>query len=240
MNLEKVSIRAWIQNNDIKTESGKPLDFHNHRYLRDIYSDTSKYLCCLKAGQIGFSTMAILKTIWLAKNYRMNIGYVLPTVEMVNDFVGSKVNPIASQNPIIGDWMKDKDSIKLKQIGENFIFYQGAQTERAAIMKTFDMVIGDEFDKSPQEVLETYDSRMQHSEFGWKWVFSNPTHPDFGVDRFWNMSDKKMWHITHSCGERYVMDETCINYTTEQYQCPSCKNVIDAEEIRMGEWIATN
>lgn len=169
----------------------------------------------------------------------MNIGYVLPTVDMVNDFVGSKVNPIANKNPIIGEWMKDKDSIKLKQIGDNFIFYQGAQTERSAIMKTFDMVIGDEFDKSPQEVLEQYDSRMQHSDRGWKWVFSNPTHPDFGVDKFWHMSDKKMWHITHSCGKKYVMDETTINYTTEQYVCPFCKNIITDEERRMGEWLPT-
>lgn len=240
MNIEKVSIRQWIALNQIKTESGKPIDFITHRYLRDIYSDNSPYICCIKAGQIGFSTMAILKTIWLAKYYRMNIGYILPTVDMVQDFVGSKVNPIAAQNPIIGEWMKDKDSIKLKQIGEHFIHYQGAQTERSAIMKSFDMVIGDEFDKSPQEVLETYDSRMQHSDFGWKWVFSNPTHPDFGVDRFWQMSDKKMWHITHSCGKKYVMDETCINYTTEQYTCPHCKNVITDEERRMGEWISTN
>lgn len=240
MNIEQVSIRAWLKNNQIRTESGKELDFHNHRYLRDIYSDTSKYLVCLKAGQIGFSTMGILKTIWLCKNYGMNIGYILPTVEMVQKFVGSKVNGIAAQNPIIGNWMKDKDSITLKQIGQSFIHYLGAQTERSAIMLSLDMLVSDEHDKSPQDILETYDSRLQHSEFGWKWVWSNPTHPDFGVDRFWNMSDKKMWHITHSCGKKYVMDETTINYTTEQYTCPYCKNIITSEEIRMGEWIATN
>ena len=54
MLLEQISIHAWLKTNQIKTEGGKPLDFHHHRYLYDIYCDNSKYLACLKAGQIGF------------------------------------------------------------------------------------------------------------------------------------------------------------------------------------------
>lgn len=239
MLLDQISIHAWINNNAIKTENGTLLDFKTHRYLFDIYRDNSPYLCCLKAGQIGFSTMAILKTIWLSKNRKMNIGYILPTVEMVQKFVGSKVNSMAQQNPIISEWMKDKDSITLKQIGESYIHYLGAQTPRSAIMLSLDMLIGDEYDKAPQNVLETYNSRLQHSEYGYKWVFSNPTIPDFGVDRFWAMSDKKMWHIKH-CSHEFVMDEACIDYKQQKYICPHCGGEIERETIRMGEWIATS
>lgn len=239
MLLDTISIHSWIQNNQIKTETGKLLDFHTHRYLFDIYRDSSKYLCCLKAGQIGFSTMAILKTIWLSRNQNIDIGYILPTVDMVQKFVGSKVNRMAQQNPIIQAWMKDKDSITQKQIDENYIHYLGAMTERSAIMLSLDMLVADEYDKAPQDILEIYDSRLQHSKFGYKWVFSNPTHPDFGVDRFWTISDQKKWYITHSCGENFIMDEDCVNYTEEIYQCPHCKGEIETEEIRMGEWKAT-
>ena len=239
MLLSQVSIHAWIIENAIKTETGQPLDFKSHRYLFDIYRDSSKYLCCLKAGQIGFSTMAILKTIWLSRNQKLDIGYILPTVDMVQKFVGSKVNRMAQQNKIIESWMKDKDKITEKQIDENYIHYLGAMTERSAIMLSLDMLVADEYDKAPQDILEIYDSRLQHSRYGYKWVFSNPTHPDFGVDRFWAMSDKKKWHITHSCGQNYVMDEGCIDYVSEEYVCPHCKGVITYEEIRMGEWVAT-
>lgn len=240
MLLSQLSVHSWITENNIKTESGKPLDFKSHRYLFDIYRDHSKYLCCLKAGQIGFSTMAILKTIWMAKNRKFNIGYILPTVEMVHKFVGSKVNAMAQQNPIIHEWMKDKDSVTQKQIGSSFIHYLGSQTDLSAIMLSLDMLVGDEFDKSPQNILETYESRLQHSEYGYKWVFSNPTIPDFGVDRFWQMSDKKKWHITHSCGKVYVLDENCIDYKALIFRCTHCKEEITDEERRMGEWIATD
>lgn len=239
MLLDTLSIHSFIQTNGIKTETGQILDFHTHRYLFDIYRDESKYLCCIKAGQIGFSTMAIIKTIWIAKNRNMNIGYILPTSEMVEKFVGSKVNRMAQQNPIIASWMKDKDKISEKQIGDAYIFYLGSQTDRSAIMLSLDMLVGDEYDKSPQGVMETYDSRLQHSKHGYKWLFSNPTIPNFGVDRFWEQSDKKKWHIKHSCKEIFILDESCIDYQAEIYRCPHCKGEISDECRRMGEWVAT-
>lgn len=239
MLLEKLSIHAWINSNAIKTESGQVLDFHNHRYLFDIYRDNSPLLCCTKAGQIGFSTMAILKTIWLAYNKRMRIGYVLPTADMSQKFVSSKVNPISQQNRVIASWMKDKDAVEQKQIGQGFIHFVGAQTPTAAIMLTMDMLILDEYDKARQDILEMFNSRLQHSIYKWKWIFSNPTIPDFGVDRFWQISDQKKWHIKHSCKEIYVLDESCIDYEAEIFRCPKCKGEINDENRRMGEWVAT-
>ena len=238
--LKQGSIHAWLTFEHIKTETGQELDFYNHRYLHDIYSDDSPFLACRKAGQIGFSTMAILKTIWLCRNKHMDCGYILPTEEMVQKFVGSKVNRLAQQNEVINKWFKEKDSISQKQIDENYIHYLGAMTNRSAIMLSLDLLCADEYDKAPQEILEIYDSRLQHSKFGWKWVFSNPTIPDFGVDKFWAISDKKKWHIKHSCGEIYILDEDCIDYQTEIYRCPKCKQEITDEERRLGEWKKTD
>lgn len=238
--IQHKNIIAWILNHNIKTETGQDFDLEDHRYLIDIYLDNSKELACLKAGQIGFSNMAILKTLWKSHYQKMEIGYILPTVEMVEKFVSSKVNRLAQQNPIIGSWMKDKNSISQKQIGDSFIFYLGAQTDRSAIMLTLDGLVADEYDKAPQNILETYDSRLQHSKIGFKWVFSNPTIPDFGVDKFWRISDKKKWHIKHSCGLEFVFDEACIDYETASYRCPTCRVVITRDEIRFGKWIATS
>lgn len=239
MLLDQVSIHSFIQNNQIKTETGKELDFKIHRYLFDIYRDNSPLLCCTKAGQIGFSTMAIIKTIWLCKNQKLDIGYILPTVDMVQKFVGSKVNRLAQQNKVIEEWFTEKDKVSEKQIGENYIFYLGAMTDRSAIMVSLDMLVADEYDKAPQEILEIYDSRLQHSAYGYKWVFSNPTIPDFGVDKFWQISDKKTWYVKHSCKAIYPLDESCVDYEAEIYRCPKCKEEINDECRRKGEWVAT-
>lgn len=242
MLLDQISIHSFIQTNQLKTETGKPLDFKTHRYLFDPYRDESTHQCCEKGGQIGWSTLAIVKTTHLVKNKKLDVGYILPTVEMVQKFVGSKVNRFAQQNPVIQRMMKDKDSITQKQIGENYIFYLGAMTDRSAIMLSLDMLVADEYDKAPQDILEIYDSRLQHSKFGYKYVFSNPTIPDFGVDRFFQQSDQKKMYIKHvangnGCNKIFLLDESCIDFIQEKYICPKCKGEILDEDRRMGEWV---
>jgi len=53
MNLEDLSIHAFIQKHRIKTESGEPLEFYNHPFLFDIYSDMSPLQAVMKPAQVG-------------------------------------------------------------------------------------------------------------------------------------------------------------------------------------------
>jgi len=92
MNLSDYSIHAWIQQNGIKNEKGEPIEFLSHLFLYDIYRDQSDKLVCMKAAQIGFSTLAILKNMYDAQSKRMDIIYTLPTDTDVSVFVGGKVN----------------------------------------------------------------------------------------------------------------------------------------------------
>lgn len=239
MLLDKISIHSWIQSNAIKTETGEVLDFHKYRFLFDIYSDRSSLMCCMKCAQIGFTTYEILKTAHECNNDAIDILYVLPTADDVKRFSGGKTNKIINHNPALQDWTKDKDSIEQKQFGKNTIYYQGSWTERAALMITAKKLVVDEYDRCKQDIVEQYDSRLQSVAEPRKAFFSNPSKPDYGIDKFYQKSDQKKWHIKHSCGKQYVMDESCVDYVQEKYICPECKGEIINEERRMGEWIST-
>lgn len=239
MLLEQLSIHAWIQNNQIKTESGQPLDFKTHRFLFDIYADRSPFICSMKAAQIGFTTYEILKSLHEAKNDGIDIIYVLPTADDVKQFSGGKTNRMIDNNPILQEWVTDKDSIEQKRVGKATIYYKGSWTERTALMISASKLIVDEYDRCKPSIVEQYDSRLQHALNPRKAYFSNPSFPDIGIDKFYRISDQKKWHITHSCGRNYVMDESCIDYEREIYRCPECKGEINDEERRMGEWKAT-
>ena len=206
----------------------------------DIYADRSPLLVCMKAAQIGFTTFEILKTAHECKFEKQDIIYVLPTADDVKRFSGGKTNKIIAQNPILSTWTKDKDSVEQKQFGENTIYYQGSWTERAALMITAKKLVVDEYDRCKPAIVEQYDSRLQSIANPKKAFFSNPSAPDFGVDKFYKMSDQKKWHVKHSCGQQFVMDENCIDYTNEVYRCPICQGDITDEERRMGEWKATS
>jgi hypothetical protein len=156
MNLSELSIHAWIQQHGIKNESGTPLDFRDHLFLFDIYADNSPKLVCYKAAQVGFSTMAILKSLWLAKMKHVDIIYTMPSSSDMKDFVGGKVNRLIMQNPVLLDYVKDKDSIEQKQVGDNIIYYRGTWTEKSAIAVSSDLNVHDEEDRSKQDVIQMY------------------------------------------------------------------------------------
>jgi hypothetical protein len=238
--LQDTDIYAWIKKNEIKTENGIPLDFHDFRFLLDIYWDDSPFICCMKAAQIGFTTCEILKSIYEAKNENLDIIYVLPTGDDVKKFSGGKTNRIIKNNPILQEWTADKDSVEQKRVGKATIYYQGSWTERVALMISAKKLIVDEYDRCKQDVIEQYDSRLQFITDPKKAFFSNPSMPDFGIHKFYKKSDQKKWHVTHSCGNKFVLSEECIDYDAEIYRCPNCQGEITDEERRMGEWKPTS
>jgi hypothetical protein len=239
LTLSDISIHAFIQEHGIKNEAGIPLDFRDHLFLFDIYADQSPKLVCYKAAQIGFSTMAIIKSLWLAKCKRMDIIYTMPTAADVKDFVGGKINRIINQNPILLDYVKDKDSVEQKQVGDNIIYYRGTWTEKAAIAVSSDLNIHDEEDRSKQEVIQQYSSRLQHSKHKFEWHFSNPSVEGNGVSRYWSKSDQKHWFITClGCNkEQYLSWPDSIDTDKKEFVCKHCGNILSREERRKGRWV---
>lgn len=228
------SILKFLDYYNITNDQGQLLDFKDHAYLWDIYKDFSPKQAILKAAQIGFSTAANIKALWLAKNKGLDIIYSLPSASDIKDFVGGKTNRLISNNPIFQQWTADKDSIEQKQVGNNVIYFRGTWTERAAIAIPADLYISDETDRSKQEIVQQYKTRLQHSKYGWEWYFSNPSAPGVGVDRHWQLSDQKHWFVKCECGLwQYLTMENIIG-SPVYFGCTKCKKELNR---RHGKWV---
>lgn len=219
----------------------------------DIYADDSEDIVCKKSAQVGFSVMAILKCLWLLKYAKLNIIYVLPTQNLMKDFVVPKVNPLIYSNPAIKDSM-ESDRENLKSIGGRYLYFKGAASEREAIAITGDILVLDEYDRMPDfQIVNTYDSRLQASEHPRRWRFSNPSQIGFGVDALYNDSDQRHWLITcDACAYRTYIDfereETLLgngvlysHYVDKErkiYACGNCDEEISDSARRRGEWVA--
>lgn len=223
----------------IKNEQGRKLDFQDHAFLWEIYSDLAPHQAIMKAAQIGFSTTAIIKSLWLAHVKKLDMIYTLPTYGDVHDFVTSKVNRIIEQNPILQEWTKDRDTIEQKKVGDSIIYYRGTWSERAALMISSDLNIHDEVDRSNLKVVDQYYSRLQHSQYHWQWLFSNPSVPEVGVNKLWNRSDQKHWFVTcPKCNKKqYLVMENIFQKEDKEYYfgCNNCKTELNRAH---GEWIA--
>lgn len=239
MNLSDFSIHAWMLENQIKTEAGLPLDFREHLYMFDIYSDLSPALAIMKAAQVTMSTAAILKAFWISKNIKLDIIYTLPTESDRNMFVGSKVNRMIAQNLILQRWTVDKDSIEQKIVGQNIIHFRGTWTQKAAIMIPSDLNIYDEVDASKADVIEQYSTRLQHSKFKWEWFFSHPSAEGSGVDNYWKKSDQKHWFIKcpHCNYQQFLTWPNSIDPERKIFICKKCKKELSRKDRRKGQWV---
>lgn len=239
MKLSDISIHAWIHEHNIKNERGEPIDFRNHLYQFDIFSDFSPKLVCYKAAQVGFSTIAILKKFFVAYKRKMDIIYTLPTQGDVYDFVGGKVNRIIAANPILKEYVKDRDTMEQKRVGNNVVYYRGTFTEKEALMVSSDWNIHDEEDRSNQEVIQQYHSRLQHSPHQWEHHFSNPSVEGNGVSRYWAKSDQKHWFIkcSHCNADQYLSWPDSIDQEKKIFICRKCHNPLSDEDRRVGRWV---
>ena len=172
--LEASNVLAWITLNGFVNEYNKPLEFVNHRFLIDYMVDDHNVIVTKKAAQVGMTVAETLRGIHYAAFGGKNTIHTLQTSDVIKGFVAPKVNPIIEYNPKIRALMK-VDSESLKQFGENFIYYRGAQAESQAINITADVLNIDEYDRSNQKVVEVYRSRLDASPDPKIRYFSNPS-----------------------------------------------------------------
>ena len=239
MKISDINVAAWIVENRIKVSSGEPFDFKQHFFWYDPLTDLSPKQVWLKAAQGGGTEVMILKALYLCDRRKMEVIYTMPTAADVNLLGGGRVNRLLAHNPSLRELIRDKDSVEQKQVNQNFLYFRGTWTERAAISVPADCLIHDEEDRSNQPVLKTYSSRLQHSKHKWDWHFSNPSFRNVGVDNYWAKSDQRHWFIKcPKCKEeQYLSWPHSVDLDRQIFQCKECRAELSPEDRRRGRWV---
>lgn len=261
------AIFYWINQNNLKNSKGEPFEWSKHTFLKEPLMDMHPIQGVNKSAQVGWSETMIAKSLYLAKEKKMNIIYALPHYQFLERFVPPKVNPIIEYNPIFADVsggiglkqisFKDSDGLQKKR----YIYFMGtfnskskAQQEESstAVSITADLVISDEASRSDQFVLSQLVSRTENSDYRGRWYFDNPTYPNRGSDYIFQRSDKKYWIIKcRRCNYRQYLDwfrldkypwekgtnHCFIDTERKLYICGGCGKSINEGEILLGEWV---
>ena len=193
------SIRAvkpfheWV---DGITLDGRPFTYDRHEYLRKPYKDFHPDQTELKATQMGLTSKAMLRVIYGARygNYR-GILYLFPSKSDVTDFSKGRINSLIDDNPEIGSWIKETDSANIKRVWNAFLYFRGMKSRVGLKSIPVDFIVYDELDEAPQKAIDMAYERMAHSEFKEQLKLSNPTLPDYGVDKFFQQTDQHYWFL---------------------------------------------
>jgi hypothetical protein len=222
---------------------GKPFTFERHEYLIEPYKDDHPHIVEEKAAQMGLTSKAMLRVAYGARygGYR-GILYLFPSRSDVIDFSKSRIDPLIDDNPdSIGSWIKDTDAAGIKRIWNSFLYLRGMQSRVGLKSIPVDLIIFDELDEAPQNSIDMAMERMAHSEFKEVLKLSNPTLPDYGIDRAFQETDQRYWLLR--C-------EKCNTYTCLEDAFPDCLVEHDGQVIRackncktelnpsVGQWVA--
>lgn len=240
---EAINCIAFILNNRIVNENDSPIEFRDHAFLIDPYLDNTPRQVIMKCAQIGWSTLAILRSFHLAYYARANIIHTFPSRNMSKDFVVPKVNPLIAKNKCLAELIGE-DTVTLKGVAGRYIYYRGSYEQTEAISISAHILINDEFDRSNQKVLKTYRSRLddvarERPELGWEWQFSNPSIPGAGVSVWWELSDQKHWFVKCPKCKRewYLKFPENINFETKMKVCAKCHRPLSREDLIKGRWV---
>lgn len=225
------------------TETGEKFSFRGRNYLLQPYADKHPYQVHKKCTQVGLTTKAIAQTLYscMYDKYPKGCIYFFPTETDVEDFSRGRVAPIIEYNPLIASVIKDTDTVGMKRVGKRFIYLRGMKSKSRVKSVPSDKNIYDELDEMDPEMVEMAHERLGDSTFKHKEFLSNPTFPEYGIDKEFLASDQKHWVLKcPHCGEYNCLEETfpkCLLPQGDEVilACKKCRKELDK---CAGEWVA--
>lgn len=245
-NYYKVDFFEWLTQNIRIEESGtfKPFSFENHEPLKEIYGCYNHPRVTLrKAAQLGLSTFAIIRGLYLGISNRLSTGYLFPTDEDMDDFVASKLEPLIHNNPYFESLIReaDVDNRGLKVFRGFSLYLRGVFSKRKVKSFTSDHIVRDELDEANMENMIFAEDRMLHSKFGYITELSQPSIDNFGIDLAFKQSDQRFWGVKCSgCNTWNFPDEIfpdCIK-TRGKVVYVGCVKCSRKLEVAKGKWVA--
>ena len=223
---------------------GRPFSYKKHEYLIEPYNDAHPYQVEMKATQLGLTSKALLRVVYGCRygEYR-GIMYFFPSRTDITDLSKTRLNPLIEDNPdTIGQWIRETDAANIKKIWNSYLYLRGMQSRIGMKSAPSDFNIYDEYDEAPPKAIDMAQERMGHSEIGESLFLSNPTLPDYGIDKLFQDTDMRYWFL--KCTK-------CNEYTDMVGTFPDCLQTVRGGKViracvkcgaeldpSIGQWVA--
>lgn len=241
---ERKPFEEWVKGVIL---DGNPFAYKGHEYLRAPYADDHPWIVEEKAAQLGLTSKAMLRVSYGCRygSYR-GILYLFPSKTDVTEFSKGRITPLIEDNPdTLGKWIKDikgSDSANLKRIWNSIVYFRGMQSKIGLKSIPADMIVFDELDEAPQKRVNMAMERMGHSKFKHVMMLSNPTMPDYGINKAFKLTDQRYWLLKcPKCNHYTCMEDTFPDCLIELKSgkviraCTKCHTELDPA---IGEWVA--
>ncbi|HHA1270823.1 TPA: terminase gpA endonuclease subunit [Enterobacter mori] len=266
----------WISNGVVKFVDGpnmgldwvpfsfqrEPMDIAQHRSTKKIILQScSQLLKTTVLQSIAFNLMA---------NDPCNFAFGSSSESEVKKFKDGKFLPAIETSEVLSPLVTDKNdknaannAKQTQMINGTFVYWLNLNTPGNLRGITCRVVLLDEVSNvsiteegSPIKLAEARTSTF--GEDALVVISSTPLYKDDLINSEYNLSDKRHWFVTHTCGHEYTFEWEQVAFefkqlengraipdsTTTRLICPHCQEEIDEhtrhQMIDNGRWIATS
>jgi len=243
----------WAYLNEIQLQASV-FSFKDHEYQLEPMSLWVRRKCYMKGTQGGWTEIEVLDDFHGMRygHYPLGVLHLMPTSDDVNEFSKSRFNPLILANPqAIGRYVKRTDTASLKKIHNAFLYLRGArlsqkvagEEKESSKLRSIpvDVCKFDEMDLMDEDVISKARGRMGHSKIKKEVYISNPTIPEFGIDKLFQTSDQRHWFRKCSCGEWTCAELSfpdCVKIRSDGTGYIGCNKCGKEVRISPGEWVA--
>jgi hypothetical protein len=254
---------------------GKPFTLANFKPNEAIYQDGSKDVVIMKPVQRGISEYAINLAcfaldngahVWTGGDKEgLNIGYVFPTKQDLEDFAKERVNGLKEEHPHLFSMFtgEEFDALGFKKVGRSYMYLRGGVASAGLMSFPADLLIIDEYDKMSASAVVLARKRLNASEVARSLLISTPTTAGRGIHAAYMASDRHIWETQcpyPECAEwvsfDFFRDVYIDNVPYDEWRfysqamvedpavavqllCPSCKSDIQpVDRLGPGRWRA--
>ena len=187
----------WAEN---RLMLGPPLpgkwSFDYHPWLKEPMDARCDNIVTLKGAQLGFTTAAIGRVLFMLDVERLSVLYLLPTQRPdASEFSATKLQQVIDDSPEIAAMFTDVSSVGLKRSGSASLFIRGANSRNALKSISVGAIIFDEYDEMPPENIPLAEERTSGQFKSEIWRLSTPTIPGTGVDRDFQETTKEHFYF---------------------------------------------
>jgi len=213
----------WAVKNKIQLMGGTTFTLSGCGYMQDIMCDEARYIAVMKGTQARITTAFMLRMIHSVRYGKYPQGgiYYFPKKEAVENFSKTRFGPLIANNPCIKKYLRQTNSVNIKQVGKAFISLLGASAtsliegkkDGTSVRSTpADEIVRDERDLFDDDMAEMTFDRLLNSAFKKEVDLGSPTIPDIGIHRVFSLSDQKF---------RMIKCESCNKYTCIAEEFPN-------------------
>lgn len=202
------------------------LNFHaaqDRKWQEQILADMHPNVAVIKSRQLGITEMGIAKTLHWIDTYadkKANAGYFFPTYRQLEDFTKSRFNMVLQDEYLNSIVDSNTNSQKIKRIRDSYIYFRTSSTPAAAEGVDLSEATIDEYDRAPEQSIQSIRNSLKGNELQYLLRFSTPSAPGVGVDRLYDSSDQ--WYWAYTC--KHCGKQNEIKYADFDSTVPGDKN----------------